>query len=150
MVTSSTLSPQIIGQAERALGALMNRVLTATGGTFPEWVALTITVGGDAGDHERLVERLAEALGVDAWAASAIVSELIESDLLRTVPGSGQHLILTERGQDRYGRIRAAIDDVIGRLFGDATDEDLATAGRVLSLVTARARAELAEAWTLA
>jgi hypothetical protein len=90
MVTSSTLSPQIIGQAERALGALMNSVLTASGGTFSEWVALTITVGGDAGDRERL----AEALGVDAWAASAIVSELIESDLLRTVPGSGQHLSL--------------------------------------------------------
>lgn len=150
MATSSTLSPQIIGQTERALGALMNRVLTATGGTFPEWVALTITVGGGAGDRERLIERLAEALGVDAWAASAIVSELIESGLLRMMPGPGQQLSLTEHGHARYGRIRAAIDDVNGRLFGDATDEDLATAGRVLSLVTARACAELTEAPTLA
>jgi len=55
MATSSTLNPQIIGQAERALGALMNRVLATTGGTFPQWVALTISNGGDAGiDRERL------------------------------------------------------------------------------------------------
>jgi len=147
MATSPTLSPQIIGQAERALGALMNSVLTATGGTFPQWVALTITAGADAGiDRERLIERLAEALAVDAWAASAVATELTESDLLQVAPGHGQRLSLTERGQERYGRTRAAIDDVTGRLFDDAADDDLMTAGRVLSLITARARAELARA----
>jgi hypothetical protein len=146
MATSATLSPQIIGQAERALGALMNRVLTATGGTFPQWVALSITAGSGAGiDRKGLIERLAEALAVDAWTASAVATELIESDLLQMAPWPGERLSLTERGHDRYGRTRAAIDDVTGRLFGDAADEDLTTAGRVLSLITARARAELAE-----
>jgi len=146
MATGPTLSPQIIGQTERALGVLMNRVLATTGGTFPQWVALTmIASAGDGIDRERLTERLADALAVDAWAASAVVSELIESDLLRTPPGPGQHLVLSERGRDRHARIRAAIDDVTRRLFGDAADEDLRTAGRVLSVITARARAELAE-----
>jgi hypothetical protein len=85
-------------------------------------------------------------LAVDAWSASAVATELIESDLLQMAPGPGQRLSLTERGQDRYERTRAAIDDVTSRLFGDAAGEDLATAGRVLSLITARARAELAGA----
>jgi NAD(P)-dependent dehydrogenase (short-subunit alcohol dehydrogenase family) len=43
MATPTTLNPQVIGQAERALGALMNRVLATTGGTFHQWVALTLT-----------------------------------------------------------------------------------------------------------
>jgi hypothetical protein len=37
MSTTSTLNPQVIGQAENALGALMRRVLARTGGTFPHW-----------------------------------------------------------------------------------------------------------------
>ena len=147
MATSPTLSPQIIGQAERALGALMNRVLATTGGTFPQWVALTIINGADAGiDRERLIDRLAESLQLDAWAASAVVTELIESELLESRPGPEQRLRLTDRGQDRYERTRAAIDDVTGRLFRQACDDDLMAAGRVLSLITSRARAELAQA----
>jgi hypothetical protein len=146
MGTGPTLSPQIIGQTERAIGALMNTVLATTGGTFPQWVALTITAGAADGiDRDRLIERLAEALAVDAWAASAVAADLIESDLLQTSPGPGQHLSLSVSGQNRHARIRAAIDDLTGRLFGDAADEDLRTAGRVLSVITARARAELAE-----
>ncbi len=147
MATVQTLNPQIIGQTERALGALMNKVLAAAGGTFPQWVALTITAGVDDGiDRERLIERLADALAVDASAASAVMTELIESDLLRTLPGPDRRLGLSERGRNRHARIRDAIGDVTGRLFGDAADEDLRTAGRVLTLITARARAELAEA----
>ncbi len=141
-----TLSPQIIGATERALGALMNRVLATTGGTFPQWVALTMIANAeDWIDRERLTGQLADALAVDAWETSAVVTELIESDLLRTPLGSAQRLELSERGRDRHARTRAAIDDVIGRLFGGAADEDLQTAGRLLSLITARARAELAE-----
>ena len=147
MATVQTLNPQIIGQTERALGALMNKVLATAGGTFPQWVALTITAGADDGiDQERLIERLADALAVDASAASAVVTELIESDLLRTLPGPDRRLGLSERGRNRHAQIRDAIGDVTGRLFGDAADEDLRTAGRVLTLITARARAELAEA----
>lgn len=147
MATVQTLNPQIIGQTERALRALMNKVLATAGGTFPQWVALTITAGADDGiDRERLIERLADALAVDASAASAVMTELIESDLLRTLPGPDRRRGLSERGRNRHARIRDAIGDVTGRLFGDAADEDLRTAGRVLTLITARARAELAEA----
>ncbi len=52
-------------------------------------------------------------------------------------------MTLTERGQARHGQIRRAIDELTARLF-DFPAEDLATAGRVLSIVTTRANAELA------
>jgi hypothetical protein len=50
---------------------------------------------------------------------------------------------LTELGQASYGQVRRAIDALTARLF-DLPAEDLATAGRVLSIVTTRANAELA------
>jgi DNA-binding MarR family transcriptional regulator len=120
IATVQTLNPQIIGQTERALGALMNKVLATAGGTFPQWVALTIAGADDGIDRERLIERLADALAVDASAASAVMTELIESDLLRTLPGPDRRLGLSERGRNRHARIRDAIGDATGRLFGDA------------------------------
>ena len=45
MSTTPAFSTQVIGQTENALGALMNRVLARTGGTFRQWVALN---GDDA------------------------------------------------------------------------------------------------------
>jgi hypothetical protein len=38
----------------------------------------------------------------------------------------------------------SALEEVTGRLSGDFLPEDLATAGRVLSIITTRANAELA------
>ena len=51
---------------------------------------------------------------------------------------------LTDAGQQLFGRIRGAVTEITGRLWGDLPAEDLATAGRVLSIVTERASAELA------
>jgi hypothetical protein len=56
---------------------------------------------------------------------------------------AGGPLTLTEQGRGRYGQIRRAIDELTARLFDFPADE-LATAGRVLSIVTTRANAELA------
>jgi hypothetical protein len=54
------------------------------------------------------------------------------------------HLQLTADGQEEYRRIRGRVDETIGRLYADIPADDLATAGRVLTLITARANAELA------
>jgi hypothetical protein len=44
------------------------------------------------------------------------------------------------------GEVRTAVTQITERLWGDVPAEDLATAGRVLSTVLARANAELAAA----
>lgn len=52
-------------------------------------------------------------------------------------------LALTDSGQDVYQRIRGAIEELNAELFA-FPPEDLATAGRILSIVTERANAVLA------
>jgi hypothetical protein len=42
-------------------------------------------------------------------------------------------------------RQRDALEDITARLFADFPPEDLATAGRVLTIITTRANAELAD-----
>jgi hypothetical protein len=73
-----------------------------------------------------------------------VVASLAASDLLESLPGDDSRLRLTDQGRARNDEIRSAIAVITERLYGDIPAADLATAGRVLSLVTARANAELA------
>jgi DNA-binding MarR family transcriptional regulator len=123
----------------------MDRVLARTGGTFRQWVALNLTaVSGGAIDRDQLAGRMTGALKIDESAALAAIAELTTAQLLEALPGRGSRVGLTGAGQARYHRIRAALDELTARLYGDLSADDLATAGRVLSVITARANAELA------
>ena len=51
----------------------------------------------------------------------------------------------TAAGAQVFGQIRGATTEITKRLWGDLPAEDLATAGRVLSIITERANAELAD-----
>ena len=61
--------------------------------------------------------------------------------LLRT---EGGRTSLTEAGRDRYAQITTATTEVTARLYADLPAEDLAVAGRLLTILTERANAELA------
>src|SRR5438270_264073 len=159
---------QIIGRTERALSPLMDRVLARTGGTFPQWVALTFTAGnGDGIERPELIARLAGALELDDTAADQVIGGLADEQLLRMESESAvapsdagrdryapiraaidqipaAPVTVTDAGRRRHGEIRGAVTRIIQRLWGDLPAEDLATAGRVLSTVLARADAELA------
>jgi len=84
------------------------------------------------------------ALKIDDSAALAAIAELTASQLMESSPGEDSHVGLTDAGQARYQQIRAAIGEINARLYGDLPADDLATAGRVLTTITARANAELA------
>ncbi|MDJ0347409.1 hypothetical protein QMK19_40495 [Streptomyces sp. H10-C2] len=145
--TAPTLNPQIIGQVENAHKALMARVLAGTGTTFFHWVALKLTaVSGGAIDRDQLVGRIAGALKIEDAAALAAIAELDGAQLLRTEPGEGFRVALTDSGQARYRRFSTAVDEIMARVYSDISEGDLATAARVLTLITARANAELAAA----
>src|SRR5215831_12863425 len=120
------LSTQVIGQAESALGALLDPLLAGTGITFHQWLVLTVTAASGASiDRGRLIARISDARKVDGAAVGAALTEL------------------TDAGRAAYHRIRGALEEITARLF-DFPAEDLATAGRVLAIVTARANALLA------
>jgi len=134
------LNTQVIGQAESALGAILDPLLARTGTTFNQWLVLTVTTasGGEI-DPAALVARIATARKIDGADVEAAIGELTAIGLV-SVDGP---LTLTAAGQARFGAIRGALEQITARLF-DFPAEQLATAGRVLSIVTARANAELA------
>jgi len=133
------LSTQVIGQAESALGALLEPLLAETGTTFGQWLVLTVTAASGGIDRGQLVTRIGDARKVAGPAVDATIAELAGGGLV-TADGL---VALTETGQARYHRIRGALEEITARLF-DFPAEDLATAGRVLSIVTSRANALLA------
>ena len=143
MPVTPTLSPRVIGQAENAHRPLMNRILARSGTMFPQWVALTkVAADGGTADRRQLIDAITGALKIDDAAAAEALAGLAAADLLEALealPGTGSRVGLTPPGQARYREIRAAVDRVTARLYGDIPPAELATAGRVLALITARA-----------
>lgn len=134
------LNTQVIGQAESALGALLEPLLAGAGITFQQWLVLTVTAAsGGRTDRGQLVARISAARKVDGTAVETAIAELAAAGLA-TVTGP---LALTDAGRNVYQRVRDAVDELNAELFAFPPD-DLATAGRVLSVVTERANAVLA------
>jgi DNA-binding MarR family transcriptional regulator len=147
MSATPSFSPQVIGQTEKALNAILERLLAGTGLSEPQWVTLTVTVmSGGAVDRDQLIGRVAGVLKVSDVRAQARIDELAVAQLVQ-VPNDDRALVsLTDAGSQLHARISAAATEVTQRLWGDLPAEDLATAGRVLSAVAVRADAELAGA----
>jgi hypothetical protein len=139
-------SAPVLGQTEKALNAILDRQLAGTGLTEPQWVTLTLTVtvaNGGTVDRDQLIGRVAGALKVSEAEAEAHIAELAAAQLVQAGGGEGS-LTVTDAGQQLHGQIRSAVTEITQRLWGDLPSEDLATAGRVLTTVLARANAELA------
>lgn len=129
-----TLNGQVIGQAERATRAVLDRLLERVGTPFEQWVALNLTAtSGPLGPGE-----LAGRLRIPLGSATGALSALTTDGLLAT-DGT-----LTAAGRDRHAEITTGLTAITDRLYGDLPADDLAAAGRVLTTITARATAELA------
>jgi DNA-binding MarR family transcriptional regulator len=141
-----TLNPQVLGRAENAHRALLDRILAGTGTTYEQWVALSLAaVSRRPIGREQLTDKMTGALKIDHAAARRAISALTNAHLLQALPTDSSRVRLTDSGQELHATLRADIDETIGQLYRDIPFDDLATAGRVLSDLTARADARLAE-----
>lgn len=86
------------------------------------------------------------ALKVSDAQAQARIAELAAAQLVQAGDGAGSQVTLTDAGRQLHAQVRTAVAQITERLWRDLPDEELATAGRVLSTVLARANAELAAA----
>jgi hypothetical protein len=142
MSTTRTLNGQVLGQAERATRAVLDRMLERHGQTFHEWVAVNRTAGVGGTVHKgALIGQLAEGLKIDETAARTAVDNAVAAGLLAETENT---VGLTDAGRTEYEQITGAIAHVTARLYGDLPADDLATTARVLTIVTERANALLA------
>ena len=141
---TTTLSPKLIGQTEKTLNAILQRIV-GDRVSEPEWVALVVLSGAAddqrAGDATAIV---AGALKLEPEQAAGIVSSLGLRGLLETSADGAARI--TTAGRELLGEVRSRTEQVTQRLWGDLPADELAVAANVLTAVLERAERELAAA----
>jgi DNA-binding MarR family transcriptional regulator len=137
------LNPRVIALTHYAGRAILENVLARHGVTFQQSVTLRLVAVADGPvDRERLVGEVVDALKIDEAAVRSVVEELVESRLLTAA--STSLLGITDAGRELYRTTSAETAPISARIYAGIPDADLATAGRVLSLINERANTELA------
>ena len=133
-----------IGQAERAMGALLEPLLDEAGLSFPEWTVLVYLDAGGPLAPDELVRRQLNGRVAPEAAARDAVEGLLSRGLLAPVNGEGPPLAPTTAGEAVYGPVRRTVDRITDGLYGDLPPADLTATRRTLAEVVRRANARLA------
>ncbi|CAM5682552.1 hypothetical protein GCM10010222_20380 [Streptomyces tanashiensis] len=145
--TAPTTNGRVIALAHYAARALLEGVLTRHGATFEQSVTLrAVVLAGDSVGRDELVSDVIGSLKTDESAVRAVIDELTATKLLEQDPAETSRLRLTDSGRELYETTTAETAEISARLYAGIPAEDLAVAGRVLTLITQRANAELAGA----
>lgn len=134
-MTSAPFVPQLIGEAEKTLNALLRGFLAGTGLTEPQWVTLRIAdhLGGSV-DSAGLCRAVAERAHFDD--APELVNALTDSGLLL----DGR---VTESGAALLASVQAAIAKDTAPVWAGLPAADVEATARVLNEVVRRGRALL-------
>ncbi|MDX6313690.1 MAG: hypothetical protein QOF44_3154, partial [Streptomyces sp.] len=106
--------------------------MTSTASTAPP--ALNPQIVGQAEKaHQPVLDRILARTGttMTPWVA-------LKFTAVGGGEGSSRRLGFTDAGEAFFQQISSAVDDVVTRVYADIPAADLATAGRVLTLITSR------------
>jgi hypothetical protein len=132
---STPSGPQLIGETEKTLNALLRRFLEETGLTEPQWVTLRLAGLLDGSvDADGLVAAVADRAHFRD--AADLVTELTNRGLL----DDGR---LTTAGRELTAAVQATITTETAPIWDNLPAEDVAAATRVLNEVLTRARVGL-------
>ncbi|MFE1841556.1 MarR family winged helix-turn-helix transcriptional regulator [Streptomyces sviceus] len=141
--TTPVLTPRVLALAHYAARALLENVLARHGVTFQQSVTLRLAaVAEGLVTRDRIVEDVVGALKIDPAEAHSVVDELVSKGLV--APDGPSQVRLTDAGRELFETTSAETAPISARVYAGIPAEDLAVAGRVLSLITERADAELA------
>jgi DNA-binding MarR family transcriptional regulator len=142
MSPNPAFTPQLIGQTEKTLNAILDRHLAGAGLTEPQWITLTLALrSAEPVDRAEFAARVSGATKFSEADVEARISDLADAQLLDVTSGT---VAVTDAGRELHARIFAANTDLTERLWGDLPAADLETAARVLAIVLERANAEFA------
>ncbi|WP_156910445.1 hypothetical protein [Nocardia mangyaensis] len=136
-----TLTPSIIGQAEKHHAAVLARALTGTTVDEKQWIVLNQATGEP-------VERAAHIhriVGLTQWAPAEVetaLNALLDKGLLANTPHG--RLEPTTAGTAVVGKVRTESGAIVAAAYSAVAPEDLAVAARVLATITTRMAEELA------
>jgi hypothetical protein len=132
---TTPFGPQLIGETEKTLGAILLRSLDGTGLTEPDWVTIRLA---DQLDGTRDTDGLAAAVADRAHLpdATTIVANLTADGVLE----DGQ---LTPAGRGLLATVQARIAETASPIWRDLPADDVAATTRLLNEVIARGRAAL-------
>ncbi|APE35459.1 hypothetical protein BOX37_17590 [Nocardia mangyaensis] len=141
----TTLTPSIVGQAEKHHTAVLTRALVGTTLNEQQWIVLNQTL--DAGEPVEPSAHIARIAAMTQWARTEVetaANALLASALLTTTP----HGLLepTDTGKAVVRKVRTESGAIVAAAYGAVPTEDLVTAARVLVAITARMAQELAHA----
>lgn len=132
---STPFGPQLIGETEKTLNAILRRVLQGTGLTESHWVTLRLVNQLGATDHEALVVAVADrAHFADA---AKLVDQLSERGLIE----NGE---LSADGHELIESVQALIAETTTPIWHDLNTDDVAATERLLNEVVSRSRHVLA------
>ena len=135
---------QLVGQVEKTLSAILGRLLAGSGVTEPQWVALNVLlVPEEPLARADAVQRTAAALKVDVETARACLDALEARGFLTTRRDATGGMEVSDTGRAFHGSVRARVEELTGRLWGDVPADELALAADVLNTVLRRAGSEL-------
>lgn len=137
------LNPRVIALAHYAARGVLERVLARHDVTFQQSVTLRVVAVADGPvERDHVVDSVTGSLKIAAEEVHSVVDELIAAELL--APQEPSQLRITDAGRELYDRTTSETAPVSARIYADIPTEDLTVAGRVLTLITERADAELA------
>ncbi|QYX75747.1 MarR family winged helix-turn-helix transcriptional regulator [Streptomyces akebiae] len=143
--TAPVLNSRVLGLAHYAARAVLEKVLAGHGLTFQQSVTLRLVALADEPvEREALVDRIVDSLKVEKARIRSVVEELVAAELVETDPARPSRLRITDAGRESHTRSTAETAPISARIYAGIPAEDLATAGRTLTLITERANTELA------
>ncbi|MFH8798562.1 MarR family transcriptional regulator [Streptomyces sp. NPDC017936] len=141
--TAPLLDPRVVALAHYAARAVLETVLARHGVDFQQSVVLRLAAVADGPvERDEVVAGAVDALKTDPAATHGVIDELVAARLL--APDGTSRLRITDAGRELYDRTTRETAPFTARIYAGIPTEDLAVAGRVLSLITERADGELA------
>ncbi|MFE3545392.1 hypothetical protein ACFXK0_20720 [Nocardia sp. NPDC059177] len=136
----ATLTPSIIGQAEKHHTAVLARALTGTTLDEKQWIVLNQATGEPV-ERAAHINRIAELTQWPPAEVETALNALLTKGLLATTPHG--RLEPTTAGKAVVDKVRTESGAIVAAAYGAIPAEDLATTARVLATITTRMAEEL-------